>query len=349
MKSYHLIALLIIIIYMYKNRIEFFGNHKTNCAKLPQVIQYVLDKKNSMRNDKEWEYFIPCGYTSCESDIMQFTNVRNKKIFIIDGCDSLASKITLWRLLKSMYGEDNNIMPRTFILNDDIDEFTKYYFMKKKENSKSKFILKNYKQRQEGLKLSDDIEEILKAKEEGFVLVQDFLENPYIISGHKVNLRYYLLIVCNNGQIEGYIHKDGFVYYTPKPYKRYSMDFLETITSGYVDRKIYENNPLTLEDFRIHIGQKRMKFSRNVYSLLNKTIKALSSNICSKVNNNTKFQLFGADIAPDENLECTLMEINKGPDLGFKDFRDESIKKKVVYDIFSLVEGDEDNDFIKVY
>ena len=41
-----------------------------------------------------------------------------------------------------------------------------------------------------------------------------------------------------------------------------------------------------------------------------------------------KFQIFGADIAPDENLNVTIMEINKGPDIGFKDERDGNLKKK---------------------
>ena len=83
-------------------------------------------------------------------------------------------------------------------------------------------------------------------------------------------------------------------------------------------------------------------------------MKALSNRICSNRNldKHFKFQVFGADIAPDENLKATLMEINKGPDLGYKDGRDGDLKKSMVEDIFKIAElkGDHsDTKFIKIY
>ena len=54
--------------------------------------------------------------------------------------------------------------------------------------------LKNHKQRQQGIKLENNLESILKAKNQGFKLVQDYLEDPFIISGRKINIRYYLLV-----------------------------------------------------------------------------------------------------------------------------------------------------------
>ena len=51
---------------------------------------------------------------------------------------------------------------------------------------------------------------------------------------------------------------------------------------------------------------------------------AISNSICSNeyLKNTKRFQLFGADVAPDENLHVKLMEFNKGPDMGAKDIRD---------------------------
>ena len=117
-----------------------------------------------------------------------------------------------------------------------------------------------------------------------------FLENPFIISGRKVNLRYYLLITCYKGQIKGYLYKDGFVYYTPKFFKKNSMDFKETITTGYIDRKVYDENPLTTQDFRNHLGPiKAKKFDEDVRVKMKGIMQALSHEICSNKKNLSTF------------------------------------------------------------
>ena len=54
------------------------------------------------------------------------------------------------------------------------------------------------------------------------------------------------------------------------------------------------------------------------------------------------FQLFGCDVAPDKDLDCKLIEINKGPDMGFKDGRDGNLKKSVMVSIFNLLDIDDD-------
>ena len=138
------------------------------------------------------------------------------------------------------------------------------------------------------------------------------------------------------------------------------MDFKKHITTGYIDRKIYEENPLTLEDFREHLDTKdknsRNKWNHNVEVLMNKVMTALSEHICNnkKLDNHTRFQIFGCDVAPDNQLGCKLMEINKGPDLDAKDERDKQVKLTVQRDMFKIVDPiniDEYNStsFIKIF
>lgn len=344
------------LIYKFNNNVEMFGNYKSSCDKLPTAIQHALDTRDIKKvNDDSWDYYLPCGYNRCESDILAFkNNTTGKKIFMIDGCDWLASKIGLWHLIKKEFGRYSHyIMPETFILseNKDIENFKKFYMEKKQENKDCKFILKNFKQRQQGLKLANDLKTIFNSVGDGYKIVQDFLENPYVVSGRKVNFRYYLLITCYKGEIKGYLYRDGFVYYTPKVFKKNSMDFEETITTGYIDRQVYEENPLTIQDFRKHIGKENSsKFDNNVILTMKAVMKALSTQICSnkKLDQHMKFQIFGADIAPDENLNTTIMEINKGPDIGFKDKRDGDLKKNMVEDVFKIIEpleGDTPHNF----
>jgi len=325
-----------------------------NICKPSGILKTVM---NSRKIDSS-KYIIPCSYDTCEQDVKSYENTNNK-LFIIDGCDILASKINLWKILRKYYGKDaTKYVPYTFILNDDVN-FKEHYFANKRTRPDQMYVLKNYNQRQEGIKLSRDLNEIENSHDNGWYLVQDYIYNPFIIDKRKINFRYYLLIVCNrnSNKIDAYLHKDGFLYYTPEYYDEHDMSFNKHITTGYIDRAIYDKNPLTLQDFRNYIDNIKPKQSEyhdnSVQTLMTKIVEALSTVICknNKLKDTLRFQLFGCDVAPDSNLDCKLMEINKGPDMNAKDDRDKIVKTKVQNDIFGIIE---DNDlsktnFIKIF
>ena len=48
-----------------------------------------------------------------------------------------------------------------------------------------------------------------------------------------------------------------------------------------------------------------------------------------------KFVIMGADIAVDKDLGIKLMEINKGPDLRYKDKRDGNVKYNLIKNTFA--------------
>ena len=100
--------------------------------------------------------------------------------------------------------------------------------------------------------------------------------------------------------------------------------------------------------------EKTKKWDKEVLDKFKMVMKALSREICSsdKLSKHLRFQIFGADLAPDEDLNGTIIEINKGPDIGFKDDRDGSVKKKMVEDAFNVIEPLDDstkNEFIQVF
>lgn len=346
-----------------KNRIiEDFSNYYSECN-LTDLLGKITDKKGMKNDSKDWEYYFPCEYNSAEKKILKLeSEVKDskgvKKISIIDGCDWPASKIHLWKLLVEYYGNElaNKLMPQTFLLDDnrEITTMKQHYLKNLKKKPNHMYILKNYAQRQEGLKIVNKLEDILDGYSKGFYLVQDYLYNPFLISKRKVNFRYYTLLVCRNDNVEGYIHKDGFVYYTPEFYDDDDPSFDRHITTGYIDRKIYDENPLTLDDFREHLEMIEPKSSKtwdnNVNELMNKIIKAISKKVCQKnsLKKHTLFQLFGSDVAPTANLDAYLMEINKGPDLDAKDERDKKVKMRVQEDIFKVVDGEKDTRFVRV-
>jgi hypothetical protein len=361
-----LLYLILIINYCENQQVEKFGDYFTDCGSVPELLEQVMTNRNMKNNTKDYNFYIPCSYNNCEKDILAFENKKGIKVFLIDGCDWLASKLGLWELLKEYYGKDaSKYMPTTHLLEnaDDLENFPKHFEENKQKRPDQMYVLKNYAQRQEGIKLTRNLNEILIGLNNNWYLVQDYVYDPYIIDQRKINFRYYLLVICRNGKIEGYIHKDGFVYYTPKYYDQYDMDFDKHITTGYIDRKVYDDNPLTLQDFRDHLDKKDLGSSKiwniNAETLMNKVMDAISKKICQnkKLSEHVRFQLFGCDLAPDANLGVKLMEINKGPDLEAKDGRDKEVKLLVQKDIFTLVDPENNNindnikttSFIKIY
>jgi hypothetical protein len=375
--KFYIILLILLIIFLFlfyydeplqttkqESNIELFGNYNSSCGLYPELLKKVMEERNMVENKKDYDLFIPCSYNSCEKDILAFESDKTgKKIFLIDGCDWVASKMALWELLKENYGAfASKYMPESYLLDkeQDLKAFSVKFNENKIKNPNQMYVLKNYAQRQEGLKLTRNHDEIIKGINDGWYLAQEYKYDPYIIDKRKINFRYYLLIVCKNNTIEGYIHKDGFLYYTPDFYDANDMAFNKHITTGYIDRAIYDKNPLTLEDFRIHLDSigcgLRQRWDFSAENLMNKIMEAVSKKICKnkKLDNHVRFQLFGCDIAPTSNLEASLMEINKGPDLGAKDKRDMQVKLKVQKDIFTIVDPNE-NDcitntrFVRIY
>lgn len=160
------------------------------------------------------------------------------------------------------------------------------------------------------------------------------------------------------------------MYYTADFFEKGSTSIKKNITTGYIDRKVYEENPLTHSDFKKYLDSNRIlsnyeqkvkyddnKLSsvvfNNIYNLITDIFSVYFDKvgINKKLYNNKKFQLFGCDIAIDETLNAKIMEINKGPDLGAKDKRDSELKHNLVRDIFKtvgLIDNDDTNGFIKL-
>lgn len=311
---------------------------------------------NKSSND-DWEIYFPCTYDETDDEINKIKKLKlsdpNKKIFIIQNSDQLASKSDIWVNIVKKYGIDNaKIMcPMTYVLYDpeDIKKFNKEY------DETKIYIMKKNIQRQEGLKITKDKNEIINGFKNDYVVVQELLQDPYIINDRKINLRFYTLVTCNNGKISVYIFKDGFMYYTKHPFTKNSTDFWTNVTTGYVDRWIYQINPLTHIDFQKYLAANNIPSNQifnNIYKLIAKLIMCVDTKLCqdNEFKFCTTFQLFGIDIALDENLLPKIIECNKGPNLNINDERDGELKKSLVKDIFKVlgIVKNEEHNFIQI-
>lgn len=305
---------------------------------------------------------VPCSYESTEKEIndLRAEGIKNNiygdgiRIFMLNNTDHMVSKLALWKYLKARFGdvEASSMIPYSWDLttNEGINQFKQDF------DSNKLYITKNNRQRQEGLKIFNDVNEIINSKNE-YILVQELLQNPYLLNGRKINLRVYVLVIRDNyGNIKLQIYKDGFMYYTKKLFKPNQTSFDYNITTGYVDREVYAQNPLTHYDFRKWLDKKGRKLNKTeqyvkknypkiklsdhifsqIYRLLTNIFQTYENTVGTK-SDGVSFQVYGTDIAIDEDLNPMIMEINKGPDLTGKDKRDTDLKVGLGKDILKSV------------
>lgn len=322
-----------------------------------QTMINVLSENKLDKSDKDkedWMLYFPCGYDDIDEEIkaININNAnKNKRFFIIHDADNMTAKDELWKHVVAHHGlaKAKTLMPMTYVLGDkaELDK------IKADFSSNKLYILKKNIQRQEGLKITDNLSEILGGPAEGYVVVQELLQNPYTIGGRKINMRFYVLVVCKGNSLDVYVYRNGFMYYTKEPFVKGSKSVETNITTGYIDREIYKISPLTHDDFRDYLDKPRElsateEYIRNqgleiskvvfnkIYGMLKDVFMAYIGKICTgeKLREYVSFQLFGVDVAVDDHLNAMIIEQNKGPNLSAHDERDGQLKHDCVRDMF---------------
>jgi hypothetical protein len=364
------------------------------CPYLMNETQNEVMKKYKFKkvpNNLRSDIIFPCGYNNINQEIKSLPFINSEKsrkdptrVFILDGADEVTAKNFLWKNIVNYHGLKiaKTLSPNTYLLSSD-ERKKEMERLKKDHHNGRLYILKKNIQRQTGLEITDSLSRI-ENSEDGYVVVQELLMNPYLVGDHKINLRVYILVVCYKSNTDVYMFDNGFMYYSPNKFVKGDISNKNNITSGYIDRSIYVLNPLTLKDFRRYldldenelyhdksiprklsniekmIRKKGINVSdhvfNNIKNLLKKIFEALTGKICREKGDDSKnipiytdysAQLFGADVAIDDKLNAQIIEINKGPDLSHKDKNDGSVKNKMVADamnILGLIET-QDNGF----
>jgi hypothetical protein len=300
---------------------------------------------------------VPCTYEATEQEIidLQNNNIKSNKfgddvrVFMLNNTDLMVSKWHLWEFLNNKYGENfaGTLVPKSWNLS--IDALYNKFLISYDKNKL--YIAKNNQQRQEGLEIIDDINKIDRKK---YILIQELLQNPYLINGRKINLRIYCVVIRNKNNVKCYYYNDGFMYYTPELFIKGSKDFKRNITTGYIDRKVYDENPLTHKDFKKYLDSERplttieknikdtntnINISSYIFKNINDLLKNVLDVFVDKLGNSDigySFQLYGIDVAIDDELNAMMMEINKGPDISVKDERDGAVKRQLIKDMLKI-------------
>jgi len=309
-------------------------------------------------NNYNFDLYLPCSYDNVEKEMSIMPIKKDAKYFIIDGCDSIVAKDWMWENLLEYYGDINKVLklvPQSYILSNpnDIKRFNYDY----SANDNKLYIMKKNIQRQEGLLITNNKNTITNGRNEKYVVVQELLQNPFTINSRKINMRFYVLVISKNilGDYNVFVHKNGFMYYTKVPFKKNSLEFDENITTGYIDRRVYDENPLTHDDMRSYLtinNYDSKQFFDGANKIIHDVFIAFKGKMCKNQRfvNNVTFQLFGVDMAVDDQLNCLCIEVNKGCDMGAKCERDSQVKQNVVSDVLTEIGliNKPNSDFVKI-
>jgi hypothetical protein len=345
----------IVIILFWLQRIEFFSQNKkpisSGKAKLFRLETRTMSQKESlkfpinieemMQTDKRIEVSDKYNQTT----VLMFDSLNNietvvtkvvfppalQVMFGFKGMDSLASKIAFVNTLRG-----TPIIPISY-------DMTKAAGVKDLvQDFHGPYILKKNIQEQKGLKIITNENELIDTleKDPGYVVAQKLLDNPLLVSNRKINIRIYLLIIVDPHakKCDFYIYDNGFIYYSPKRWEENSIENDVHITTGYMkDRSVYLSNPLTykllldtLDDHKRNLLHSNIV---NAFSIVKrkyeKELMIVNKRMPCKC-----VSLMGCDVAPDKFYDVKIMEINKGPDLTYKDENDAKLKLQLIKDIF---------------
>jgi hypothetical protein len=299
-----------------------------------------------------WQLYYPCTFTHVEKELRQ-ARMRNKIIYAVDGCDIIASKNGVWRLLLDAYGrrESARLMPNTF-LSSDADELRAFLAG---YSPRHMYICKKNVQRKQGLLLTNNLDELLQCQYRGYKVIQRYFQDVFVIGGRKLNLRIYVLVVCDvDGTKRAYVHRNGMCLYTNRPYSKRDVHRTETqITSLNMDPAVYDALPLDFVDLRRALfeghaalpGQYAaggVRFESAVFGAMcgkvGRIMDAALPAMCSQAHlrSNVRFQLFGGDVILTEGLEPFVLEFNKGPEMKPMNDRDYRLKRCVLEDAMRL-------------
>jgi hypothetical protein len=313
-----------------------------------------LDMHETNDKNEPWDFYYPCGYTNLELELRKIKDLpENKQIFGIGGSDLIAAKDYLWFMIADKYGRDeaSKLMPETCLLNykKDLDLFKKNY------NPNKFYILKKNLQRKQGILITKSLKEINKSIDDGFTVVQKYIDS-YLIKNRKINLRLYILIICQNNEKQVFLNETGKCIYTNKDYDVHTYDKEVHITSYNLDQEVYDGRPLLLKELKEYFGEEIYnnlfdKIKLKLIKIFNASLKKLCK--LKNIKKNRKFQLFGADLIFDNDYEPYLLEFNKGPDMNSKSRVDKKLKINLLQDIFYLLGISEQpeyhkNSFIKI-
>lgn len=281
-----------------------------------------------------------------------------QKVNHFPGSFQIGRKDRLWRNLSHMQAvhsrREFDFVPQTFVLPADFLLF-KRVFDEITDTKESKWIIKPpASARGQGIRVISKMEHVPKKRP---VIVQKYIANPYLINGHKFDLRLYVYVTSHD-PLRIYLFDDGLTRFASRKYsssvKSLSDRFMH-LTNYSINR--YNSEYRTNNDSGACTGHKWslkalwtylkkrdvdvVEIMERIKDLIVKTIISADAyvNVLTKANVRRKFcvhELFGFDVILDEQCKPYIVEVNISPSLHSNSPLDISVKGAMICDLLNL-------------
>jgi len=209
-----------------------------------------------------------------------------------------------------------------------------------------------------GIEVVEKIEEIEVIKDR--MIVQKYIQNPFLINGHKFLMRLYVLITSFD-PLTIYLYGDGLVRFATQPYSNSSEDIKNRfihLTNFEVNKHagnfIYNNDPsercghkwrlrslwkylkqwgLPVEDFGRIWSRIRDLVIKSVVSGLTELREDFKKSHESRYN---CYKLLGYDVMLDSTFCPHLLEVNSRPSV-YQELLDEAVNQPMVEEMFRII------------
>lgn len=306
----------------------------------------------------DWSIFVGKHFSSKHELWIQLHKYQIVNHFPGTWC--LGRKDRLSRLMKkyvSMYGNDYNIYPTTYLLPGDTLPFKLYL-----ESHLDSIWIKKPASSSCGKGITVHIgKDLMKYNTSEGEIVQQYIMNPLCLNGYKFDLRIYVLVTSFN-PLCIYMYDQGLVRIATVKYVQNNYNNLychltnssinETSDDYQVQEDEEEGSKWSFEILRKYFDENGINYDgifRQIKDVIIKTLVAAESETNFSIKKfvrqkNQCFELFGFDIMIDEAYKPWLIEVNVSPALKTATPLDVKIKDSLVCDVLHLI-GPEPYDF----
>ncbi|NXQ18062.1 TTLL7 polyglutamylase, partial [Peucedramus taeniatus] len=328
-----------------------------------EIVRVVIEEMGFVktRDEDETANLI---WSDCAVQQEKIAELRNyQRINHFPGMGEICRKDFLARNMTKMIKsqpQEYSFIPRTWIFPAEYTQFQNYVKELKKKRKQKTFIVKPANGAMgHGISLIRNGE---KLQAQDHLIVQEYLDKPFLMEGYKFDLRVYILVTsCDPLKI--FLYHDGLVRMGTEKYHPPSDSNLSQLYMHLTNYSVNKHNEHFERDETEDKGSKRSikwftefletnnldvsKFWSDISELVVKTLIVAEPHVLHAYrmcrpgqapgSDSVCFEVLGFDILLDRKLKPWLLEINRAPSFGTDQKIDYDVKKGVLLNALKLL------------
>ncbi|XP_066124901.1 tubulin polyglutamylase TTLL7 isoform X1 [Saccopteryx bilineata] len=328
-----------------------------------EIVRLVIDEMGFMKtpDEDETSNLIWCDSAVQQEKIAELQNYQRINHF--PGMGEICRKDFLARNMTKMIKSrplDYTFVPRTWIFPAEYTQFRNYMKELKKKKKQKTFIVKPANGAMgHGISLIRNGD---KLPSQDHLIVQEYIDKPFLMEGYKFDLRIYILVTsCDPLKI--FLYHDGLVRMGTEKYIPPNESNLTQLYMHLTNYSVNKHNEHFERDETENKGSKRSikwfteflqanqhdvaKFWSDISELVVKTLIVAEPHVLHAYrmcrpgqppgSESVCFEVLGFDILLDRKLKPWLLEINRAPSFGTDQKIDYDVKRGVLLNALKLL------------